>query len=96
MHSGTRSMTAIGRDLSTRPGALGPAAAPPGELRTLSLDPPQKDPPPAPPRSSPGLLARSEALASPGHVTPEQTLFNHFPHLNGSSAESASVKRRGW
>lgn len=89
-------MTALGSDLSTRPGALWPAAEPPGGLRTLSLAPPQKAPPPAPPRSAPGLLTRSGALASPGHVTPEQMLFNHFPHLNSSSAESASVKRRSW
>lgn len=95
MHSRTRNMTAIGRDLSTRPGVPWPAAAPPGGLRTLSLDPPQEDPPPAPPRSAPGLLARSGDPASPGHVTPEQLLFNHFPHLNSSSPESALVKREG-
>lgn len=73
-------MTAIGWNRSTRPWALWPAAPAPG-LRTLSQDPPQQDPPPAPPRLTPRLWAPIGDPASPGHVTPEQLLFNHCPHL---------------
>lgn len=82
MHSGTRSHD--GDRVESLHSAMGTLASRSGS----GPEDPQPGPAPAgpasrpaPPRPTPRLWAPSADPASPGHVTPEQLLFNHCPHL---------------